>query len=61
MTHIMLLVKLAPDIQEAALLLPRAEPGPDKVEEIEARRIVRLIDWEVQRELWGGISPYHRD
>lgn len=57
MTHIMLLVKLAPDIQ----VLPRAEPGPDKVEEIEARRIVRLIDWEVQRELWGGISPYHRD
>ncbi len=50
MTHIMWLVNLAPDIQEAILFLPRVELGPDTVKEIDVRRFARVLDWEVQRE-----------
>ena len=50
MTHIMWLVNLAPDIQEAIQFLPRVELGPDTVKEIDVRRFARVLDWEVQRE-----------
>ena len=50
MTHIMWLVNLAPNIQEAILFLPRAESGPDKGKEIDVRRIARVMDWGLQRE-----------
>ncbi len=64
MTHIMWLVNLAPDIQEAILFLPRVESGPDTVKEIEVRRIARVMDWEVQRGRWGNkladLSPRRR-
>ncbi len=51
MTHIMWLVNLAPDIQEAILFLLRAESGPDVVKEIDVRRIARVMDWGVQRKM----------
>ena len=47
MTHIMWLTNLAPDIQEAILFPPRVESGPDKIKEIEVRRIARVMDWDV--------------
>ena len=52
MTHIMWLTNLAPDIQEAILFLPRVESGPDTVNEIDVRRIDRVMDWGAQRGLW---------
>jgi hypothetical protein len=55
MTHIMWLTNLAPEIQEAILFLPRVESGPDTLKEIEARRIARVMDWGVQRGMWGEI------
>ena len=39
----MWLTNLAPDIQEAILLLPRVESGPDSIKEIDVRRIARLM------------------
>ena len=51
----MWLTNLAPDIQGAILFLPRAESGPDAVREIEVRRIARVMDWGVQRGMWGEI------
>ncbi|MCP4885572.1 MAG: hypothetical protein GY904_03055 [Planctomycetaceae bacterium] len=47
MTHIMWLTNLAPDIQEAILLLPSVDSGPDVVNEIEVRRIARVMVWDV--------------
>ena len=52
MTRIMWLTNLAPDIQEAILFLPRIESGPDTVKEIDVRRIIRLMDWGMQRGMW---------
>ena len=46
------LVNLAPNIQEAILFLPRVELGSDPITEIEVRRIVRVMDWSVQRSRW---------
>ena len=48
MTHIMWLTNLAPEIQKAILFLPRVESGPDTVEEMNVRRIARVMDWVVQ-------------
>ena len=51
----MWMTNLAPDIQEAILLLPRVESGPDSVKEIEVRRIARVMDWGVQRVGWRNL------
>ncbi|MGB0600152.1 MAG: hypothetical protein ACPGLY_26040 [Rubripirellula sp.] len=56
MTHIMWLVNLTPDIQKAILFLPRVESGPDTVKEADARRIARVMDWEVQKGMWEQIG-----
>ena len=56
MTHIMWLVNLAPDIQEAILFLPRIDSGPDTVKEIEVRRIAQVMEWGVQRGRWEKIA-----
>ncbi len=42
MTHIMWLINLAPEVQEAILFLPRSESGPDTVKEIDVRRVARV-------------------
>ena len=52
MTHIMWMMNVAPEIQEASLFLRRIESGPDTVKEIGVRRITYLMDLEVQRALW---------
>jgi len=56
MTHIMWLVNLAPDIQEAILCMPRVELGPDTVKEIDVRRFARVLEWGVQRGRWEKIA-----
>ena len=56
MTHIIWLINLAPEIQEAILFLPRVESGPDTVKEIEARRIALVMDWGVQRRRLHDLS-----
>ena len=66
MTPIMWLTNLAPDIQEAILFLPRVESGPDTIKEIDLRRIARMMDWGVQREMWHDLfatatSPVRRN
>ena len=61
MTQIMWLTNLAPEIQEATVLLPRVESRPDTVKEIDVRRIAGVMDWSVQRGLgrYGRSSLYY--
>ena len=59
MSQIMNLLKLAREIQEAILLLPRVEAGRDPVTERELRAVVREVDWGRQRELWRN-NPIER-
>ena len=49
-SQIMNLLNLAPDIQEALLLLPRVERGRDRVTERELRAVVAESDWRKQRQ-----------
>jgi len=49
MTQIMNLLNLAPDIQEALVLLPPVEQGHDPVTERDLRPIVAEPDWRRQR------------
>lgn len=53
-TQIMNLLSLAPDIQEAVLMLPHVEAGTDPVTERELRPICAEMDWERQRKLWSS-------
>ncbi len=41
-----------PDIQEAALFLPRVERGKDPVTERDLRAICAEAGWESQRVMW---------
>ncbi|MGC6444293.1 MAG: hypothetical protein ACON4H_16700 [Rubripirellula sp.] len=49
LSQIMGLLMLAPDIQEAILMLPKVHEGRDTVTERDLRRITRSLDWGVQR------------
>jgi hypothetical protein len=49
-SHIMSLLDLAPDIQEAILFLQRDAPR-----EMDIRKIAREADWTQQRKLWGDL------
>lgn len=51
LTQIMNLLCLAPDIQEAVLLLPSTSRGRDSVTERELRPIASVLDWREQRRL----------
>ena len=51
-TQIMNLLLLAPDIQEALLLLPHTERGRDPIREHHVRPIAAIPDWRKQREMW---------
>jgi len=51
-TQIMNLLHLAPDIQEAILLLPRTERGRDPIREIMVRPIAAVLGWGKQRGMW---------
>jgi hypothetical protein len=52
MTQVMALLNLAPDIQEAILLLEPVEQGKDPITERELRPIVAVADWKKQRRMW---------
>jgi len=52
LSQIMGLLILAPDIQEAILMLPRVHDGRDTVTERDLRSITLSLDWEVQRNHW---------
>ncbi len=55
LTQIMNLLCLAPDIQEALLLLPPVEKGRDPITERELRPIAAVHDWKKQRRMWRRI------
>jgi hypothetical protein len=51
-SQILTLVNLAPDIQEAILLLPRTQVGRDPVILREVIPIAMELDWKRQRRAW---------
>lgn len=55
MSQIMLLLNLAPEIQEAVLHLPRVAFGSDPLFERDPRRIAVEPDWGEQRRLWAKL------
>ena len=55
-TQVMNLLYLAPDIQEEILELPRTVRGRDPINETGVRKIVGVMDWERQREMWREFS-----
>jgi len=59
-TQIMNLLRLAPDIQEAVLYLPRVTQGRDPITERDLRPIAAEVDWVVQRGFWGLLTESHR-
>ncbi len=56
LTQIVNLLNLAPDIQEAILLLPPVEKGRDPITERELRPIAAVPDWQKQRRMWRRIA-----
>ncbi|NIA07158.1 MAG: hypothetical protein GWP14_05920 [Actinobacteria bacterium] len=55
-TQIMNLLHLAPDIQEQILFLPRISQGRDVITERHLRPIIRLLNWNQQRQAWARLS-----
>ena len=56
MTQIMSLLNLAPDIQEELLHLPEVMQGKATIHERLLRPLTTVLDWRVQRRMWGRIS-----
>ena len=56
LSQIMGLLMLAPDIQEAILMLPCVHEGRDTVTKRDLRRITRSLDWVVQRANWSKLD-----
>lgn len=52
LTQIMNLMCLAPDIQEAILLLPATKRGREAITERDLRPIAAMADWRMQRNTW---------
>ena len=55
LTQIMNLLHLAPDLQEKLLSLPESAEGRDAVFERDLRPIAKVVSWERQRRMWGGM------
>ena len=55
-TQIMILLHLAPDVQEALLFLARVERGRDPIQERQLRPIAAVPDWRKQRRLWAELA-----
>jgi hypothetical protein len=51
-TQIMNLLCLAPDLQEALLLLPCSQRGRDPIILRDLQPIAAVLDWREQRRLW---------
>ena len=56
MTQIMMLLNLAPDIQEQILFLPRTQHGRDAIKENDVRPITQTLDWRKQRRMWAELQ-----
>jgi hypothetical protein len=61
LSHILKLVRLAPDIQEQLLFLPPSVRGPDLLFERNLRSIADLMHWEEQRELFRSLWQSHEE
>lgn len=55
-TQILNLLHLAPDIQEALLMLPAVHAGSDPITERDLRPIAALVDWSRQRARWATLA-----
>ena len=51
-SQIVNLLVLAPDIQEALLLLPRTERGRDPIHLHQLQPLAAILDWGQQRKRW---------
>lgn len=51
-SQIMLLLQLAPEIQETVLFMAPTENGRETVREKQLRRIATTIEWTKQRRMW---------
>lgn len=60
MAQIMMLLNLAPDVQEAVLFLPRIDHGGTPITETEIRPITATLDWRVQRKMWDALLRRRR-
>jgi hypothetical protein len=56
LTQIMNLLALAPDIQEAVLLLSPVAGGRGNVTERQLRAVVALANWRKQRAMWSELD-----
>lgn len=56
LTQIMNMLNLAPDIQEAILMMPAPESGRDPVTEKQLRPVAAQLDWDEQRKSWGRVG-----
>jgi len=56
MTQIMNLLHLAPDIQEAILLLPPTASGRERLTERHLRSLAATIRWDKQRSQWNAMT-----
>jgi len=52
MCQILMLTNLAPTIQEALLFLPKTVRGRDRITERRLRSVAKLVDWDVQIQLF---------
>ncbi len=60
LSQIMLLLQLAPDIQEEILHLPLYLGGREILKERDLGRIAAVVDWGRQREMWTLREPFER-
>ena len=58
-TQLMMLLNLAPDLQEVILFLPRTTEGRDPIREREAFEIARVALWSRQRKMWAELLHGH--
>jgi hypothetical protein len=58
-TQLMNLTSLAPDIQEAILLMPATIKGRDTVSERGLRSLTAIIAWPRQRKAWRLLPVQH--
>jgi hypothetical protein len=56
MTQVMNLLNLAPDIQQAIILLPPTTAGRDSLSERGLRGLTSIVSWTGQRRRWRGPS-----
>lgn len=56
LTQIVILLSLAPDIQEEILFLPAIERRRESITERDLRPISALADWRMQRRMWAKLA-----